>query len=223
MDDFSMEGEMLREALDKIAAINHFLGGNALTSGGIKKLLKNIPTNQRITIVDIGCGNGDMLREVSKYGTQNHRSFDLIGIDANQFTIDHAKRLSADFDNISYRCENVFETDFPKLNSDIVLCTLTLHHFSDDEILTLTRRFVDNSRIGVVINDLHRSKVAYRLFKVVCKLFGLNKMSRDDGLISILRGFKKVELEAFSKKLQLKNYNIEWKWAFRFQWIISNI
>ena len=48
-------------------------------------------------------------------------------------------------------------------------------------------------------------------------------MSREDGLISILRGFKKEELVAFSKKLRFNKYKIQWKWAFRYQWIISKI
>ena len=45
-------------------------------------------------------------------------------------------------------------------------------------------------------------------------------MSKEDGLVSILRGFKKPELQQFSKILNFKNYTIEWKWAFRYQWII---
>ena len=77
--------------------------------------------------------------------------------------------------------------------------------------------------MGIVINDLQRSKLAYKLFKIICMLFSLSKMSREDGLISILRGFKKKELEEFSKKLNLKNYTINWKWAFRYQWIIVKI
>ncbi|MNG31526.1 hypothetical protein D3C84_1173480 [compost metagenome] len=52
-------------------------------------------------------------------------------------------------------------------------------------------------------------------------IFNLNKMSREDGLVSILRGFKKNELESFSNKVNLKNYTINWKWAFRYQWIIA--
>jgi hypothetical protein len=48
-------------------------------------------------------------------------------------------------------------------------------------------------------------------------------MSREDGLTSILRGFKKEELIQFSEKLSFKNYKIHWKWAFRYQWIISKI
>ena len=104
-----------------------------------------------------------------------------------------------------------------------MLCTLTLHHFKDDEIIYLLNVFFANATIGIVINDLHRSAVAYRLFQALCLVFQLNDMSREDGLISILRGFKKEELIHFSEKLSLKNYKIHWKWAFRYQWIISKI
>jgi hypothetical protein len=48
----------------------------------------------------------------------------------------------------------------------------------------------------------------------------LNEMSREDGLTSILRGFKKEELIRFSENLHFSNYKIQWKWAFRYQWII---
>ena len=68
---------------------------------------------------------------------------------------------------------------------------------------------------------MHRSVVAYRLFQALCFVFQLNAMSREDGLTSILRGFKKEDLEEFSKKLNFKNDTIRWKWAFRYQWIIT--
>jgi hypothetical protein len=102
-----------------------------------------------------------------------------------------------------------------------VLCTLTLHHFTKHQILNIITTFNTNAATGVVVNDLHRSKLAYRLFQIICTLFSLNRMSREDGLVSILRGFKKQELEGFSKKLNLKHYTIHWKWAFRYQWIIA--
>ena len=44
-------------------------------------------------------------------------------------------------------------------------------------------------------------------------------MIKQDGLISILRAFKREELEHMSEKLNLKS-QISWKWAFRYQWII---
>lgn len=221
MDDFDMKGEVLQDALDKIAKINQLLGGNKLTLEGVKSILKESPAKNKLTVVDIGCGNGDMLRSLADYLEDKDIKISLIGIDANQFTVDYAEKLSVHYPNISYLCEDVFDKEFENLHYDIVLCTLTLHHFKDDEICKLLNVFKNNAKLGIIINDLHRSSISYRLFQLLCGVFRLNDMSREDGLVSILRGFKKPELEQFSKKLAFKNYTIQWKWAFRYQWIIN--
>lgn len=223
MDNFELEGEELKDALDKIATINQLLGGNELTLQGVQNLIDKISKSNEIVIVDVGCGNGDMLRTLAHFGIKNNLKFQLIGIDANNFTVRHAQKLSENYSNIRYRCEDIFDEEFKTLKYDILLCTLTLHHFNNDEIMYLLDVFYTNATTGIVINDLHRNPIAYRLFQALCFVFRLNKMSREDGLISILRGFKKEELVQFSKKLNFKNYKIHWKWAFRYQWIISKI
>lgn len=223
MDDFSLHGSELRAALDQIARINQLLGGNKVTLHGIKEIIKKNNVSHTIVIADVGCGNGDMLRMLADYGLKNNLKFKLIGIDANAFTVNYAQTLSNDYSNIEYLCLDIFSEEFSTINYDIVLCTLTLHHFTNEQILNIITTFNNNAAIGIVINDLHRSKLAYRLFKLICIVFSLGKMSREDGLVSILRGFRKNELEAFSKKLNLKNYTINWKWAFRYQWIITKI
>lgn len=220
MDDFNLEGEVLREALDKIAKINQLLGGNQLTLQGVKKMISKVSKSEQITIVDVGCGNGDMLRKLADYGTGNKLNFRLIGVDANNFTVNYAQQLSLNYPNITYRCENVFGEYFKEMKCDILLCTLTLHHFKNKEIIDLLTIFHANSRLGMVINDLHRSAISYRLFQGLCVFFRLDEMNREDGLISILRGFKKEELVWFSEKLNLK-HSIQWRWAFRYQWIIE--
>lgn len=223
MDDFALEGETLRDALDKIAKINQLLGGNKLTLQGVQKLLENKSKTTEIRIVDIGCGNGDMLRYLADYAKNNNWNFKLIGVDANNFTINHAINLSKDYSTISYLCEDIFDTEFDNLKCDIVLCTLTLHHFKENELEKLMAQFYKNTTIGIVVNDLQRSAIAYRLFQALCFVFQLTKMSKEDGLVSILRGFKRSELEATSNKLNFKNYTINWKWAFRYQWIVKKI
>jgi len=222
MDDFALEGEILRDALDKIAKINQLLGGNKITLEGLERLISN-SGDREITICDMGCGNGDMLRAIADYGLENDLKFKLIGIDANAFTISHAKKLSRTYSNIRYSCENIFGDDFQKSEYDIMLCTLTLHHFKDREILELLGKLYTQTRIGIIINDLHRSALAYKLFQALCYMFKLNDMSREDGLTSILRGFKKTDLVNYSEKLNFQKYTIQWKWAFRFQWIISKL
>lgn len=220
MDDFSMEGNLLKDALDKIARINQLLGGNKVTIQGVETLLKQQRSGNILHILDAGCGNGDMLRTISDWARRRQMNVLLTGIDANAFTIAHAKRLSAGYTNIRYDCMDIFDQGKTQ-HYDIILCTLTLHHFKDDQILSLLQLFEKQARLGIVINDLHRSRMAYYLFQLICGIFGLNRMSREDGLVSILRSFKKKDLLELSRKMGLKKYSIKWKWAFRYQWIIT--
>ena len=199
MDDLDMSGELLIKTLDQIAGINKWLGGNGLTIDGIKTILKTQSKDKIISIIDLGCGNGDMLREVAEFGKKNGYKIELLGLDANQTTIDYAIQLSADYPEITYRKEDVLSKEFETHSYDIALCTLFLHHFEDTVALSFIQTLVKNAKIGVVINDLHRHRLAYYLFKILTLVIN-NDMVKTDGLISILRGFKRKDLERFSKK-----------------------
>jgi 2-polyprenyl-3-methyl-5-hydroxy-6-metoxy-1,4-benzoquinol methylase len=219
MDDLDMSGELLINSLDRIANINKWLGGNKIIISGLKTILKTQSKDKTISIVDLGCGNGDMLRKVAEFGRENGYKFELLGIDANQATIDYAIQLSADFPEITYSKEDVLSDDFEVHRYDIAMCTLFLHHFDDDVALNFVQTLLKNAKVGVLINDLHRHKLAYYLFNIITS--GIkNKMTRVDGLTSILRAFKRKDLERFSKQINYKS-TITWRWAFRYQWIIK--
>lgn len=218
MDDLNMSGDLLIKTLDQIARINQWLGGNLVTINGVQKLLKNHNKKQSISICDLGCGNGNMLRELALFGRNHGFRFELIGIDANQTTIDYAKELSTGFPEISYAKQDVLSSEFQSQKFDIALCTLFLHHFEDSVALDFLQKVQNQTTIGFVINDLHRHKLAYYLFWLVAVFIG-NPMVKTDGLISILRGFKRRELEAYAKQLNF-NSSLTWRWAFRYEWII---
>jgi hypothetical protein len=219
MDDFTIEGSVLRDTLDKLETINRLLGGNSVTLKGLKKILLKSSKTKTITIVDLGCGHGDILRDVAKFGRKNSYKFKLIGIDANNAAIDYAKALSKDYPELSFETIDIFSEDFKKQTYDVVLCTLFLHHFKNNEIIPFLKSTVQKASIGVIVNDLHRHKLAYYLFKMI-GLFIKNKMVREDGLTSVLRAFKRNELEAILTKTGV-NFSIQWKWAFRYLWVLK--
>jgi len=219
MDDLDYNGPILHDALNKLAKINQWLGGNIVTINGLKKALKNHTKTEAITIIDLGCGGGDILREVSRFGKRNGYQFHLIGIDANQYTVDYANILSEAYDNIEFKAIDIFSEEFKTLNYDLVLTTLFLHHFKNDELVSFLKPVLEKAKLGIVVNDLHRHKLAYYLFKLLCTTIK-NKTIVEDGLTSVLRGFKRQELDEISQQLHT-NYQIQWKWAFRFQWILK--
>jgi 2-polyprenyl-3-methyl-5-hydroxy-6-metoxy-1,4-benzoquinol methylase len=219
MDDLDMSGELLISSLDQLARINKWLGGNKITIDGIKAILKNQGKDRTVSIVDLGCGNGDLLRKVADFGRKSGYKFQLLGIDANQATIDYAIHLSAKYPEIAYKKEDVLSEEFKKHKYDIATCTLFLHHFEDAIALNFIQTLLKNAKIGVVVNDLHRHRLAYYLFNLLTSVIK-NQMTREDGLTSILKAFKRKDLEGFSKKLNFKS-TITWRWAFRYQWIIT--
>ncbi|MEO8773947.1 MAG: methyltransferase, partial [Gelidibacter sp.] len=108
--------------------------------------------------------------------------------------------------------------EFKVLEYDIVLATLFLHHFKEEQLFLLLNHLLKRAKIGLVINDLHRHRLAYYLFKLI-SIPVKNKMICEDGLTSVLRGFKRKELVDLSRQLKV-SYQLKWKWAFRYQWIL---
>lgn len=221
MDDFDLQGEELERTLKDLENINKWLGGNRITMQGIKRLLGSHPIDRSVHIADVGCGNGSILREIAEWGRKKNVPLKLTGIDANAHAITIADKLSEFYPEINYSTINIFDPAFKEEEYDIILCTLTLHHFKDEEIKDITANFLKQARIGVVINDLHRSKQAYFLFRAFCKVFIRNKIARDDGLTSILRGFRKKDIKHFASILPSNKQEIKWKWAYRYLWIIE--
>ncbi|MDG1194427.1 MAG: methyltransferase domain-containing protein [Polaribacter sp.] len=218
MDDFSIGGDLLRDTLDKLENINRWLGGNLVTLNSLKKILKNHPKEQELKIVDIGCGHGDILRDVAKFGRKNGYNMKLLGIDANPTAIEYADELSTEFHELSFITEDIFSMEFKKRKFDVVLATLFLHHFKEEELVSFLGNTLKQTKIGIVVNDLHRHKLAYYLFMIL-SLFIKNKMIIEDGLTSVLRGFKRKDLVKISEQLSIKP-QISWKWAFRYQWTL---
>ena len=208
MDDFSIGGDLLRDTLDKLENINRWLGGNLMTVKALKKVLKNHPKEQELTIADIGCGHGDILRDVAKFGRKNGYKMKLIGMDANPTAIAYANELSTEFSELSFKTEDIFSEEFKNRKFDVVLATLFLHHFKEEQLVSFLGNTLKQTKIAVVVNDLHRHKLAYYLFMLL-SVFIKNNMIIEDGLTSVLRGFKRNDLVRISKKLKVKS-QVSW-------------
>lgn len=221
MDDLSVERDVLRKVLTDIDRVNHLLGGSKITLEGVSRLITG-DSQKSYTILDIGCGNGSILRKLVLWARSQHIELRCIGIDLNEKSLELAKVLSDDFPEISYQMQDVLALRPADLECDILICTLTMHHFLNRDIPIFLERFTSLARIGIVINDLQRSALAYGLFKVFSAIFIHSKIAKHDGLVSIRRGFVKEELRDFAKALPMMDHDIRWKWAFRYVWVMRH-
>ncbi len=223
MDNPDVDELELLKAYQDINHVNTFLGGNKITINGLLELEKNLQSNAPLRITDIGCGDGETLKVCARYALKNNKNWILSGVDINPKTIRLAQKNSAVFPNISYIEADVFSKSFQEEETDIFVFSLTLHHFKESEIMTILEKIIEQAKVGVVINDLQRSKVAYRLFQLYSFFFFKSKIAKHDGLVSILRGFKKADLEYFANSFAQAKHSVKYKWAFRWQWIIKKI
>ncbi|MDP5230903.1 MAG: methyltransferase domain-containing protein [Cellulophaga sp.] len=219
MDSFDEPIESLKAVFQDINRVNKLLGGNNITINAIENIIDKNPQEQYI-IVDMGCGDGNMLREVASYFRKNKIIGKFIGIDLNQNALSIAKEVSSDFPEIEFVYQNILKIDAATFSCDILINTLTMHHFTDEQVVLFLNKFTQLARFAVVINDLQRSRVAYYLFHLFSSIFIKTKIAKIDGLISIRRAFIKKELFAYSRELPSINHTIKWKWAFRYVWIL---
>lgn len=219
MDDLECSGFELSQTLRELKTINRLLGGNYVTTSGLAIIFKRFPQD-RYTIADVGCGGGDMIKVMSDWANDQKNEVNFIGIDANRNIIDLASVRLADSQNISWRTQNVFSSEFSDEKVDIITCTLFTHHFTNTELVELITSCREKSLLGMVINDLHRHPFAYYSIKWLTKMFSKSLMVQNDAPLSVLRSFTKKDWVQIMALCKIKNYKITWHWAFRWQVII---
>lgn len=216
IDDLNCDGEELRQTLRELKTINQLLGGNRVTTNGINKLLQ-ASSLKEVTIADVGCGGGDMIRVLYDWSQKNNIDAHFIGIDANPHTIALAADNLRNLPQVHFEVADVFDPAFQKQQVDLVTCTLFTHHFTDEELVEMFRSFKSKATLGMVINDLHRHPLAFYSIKILTRLFSRSRLVINDAPISVQRGFRRKELEEILKKAGWQKYLIRWNWAFRWQ------
>jgi 2-polyprenyl-3-methyl-5-hydroxy-6-metoxy-1,4-benzoquinol methylase len=220
MDDLACQGDVVNQTLRELDIINHWLGGNAVTLQAIQSAWESIPKTQTITIADLGCGSGEMLRILARLAEKEKRKVVLIGYDANPNIIDYAINHSKEFNHITFQSTNVFSREFQDQKFDFVLATLFMHHFAEEELVPLFSSLKNQVKEAVIINDIHRHPLAYHSIKLLTSLFSRSEMVRFDAPLSVVRAFTKPELQRILAKSKIAKYSLTWKWAFRWQLII---
>jgi ubiquinone/menaquinone biosynthesis C-methylase UbiE len=221
MDDLECSGEMLTHTLNELKTINRWLGGNHVTTDGIRTFFDSHP-QEEYTVADIGCGGGDIIRVMHDWASKQSSLVKFVGIDANPNIINLAKSRLKDLKNVTLSVQNVFSERFSEEKVDIATCTLFTHHFTDSELVDLITALKVKSRIGLVINDLHRHPFAYYSIKYLTAIFSKSPMVQNDAPVSVLRAFSRNDWERILKSAGINEFELTWHWAFRWQVLIKS-
>ncbi|MFT6865707.1 MAG: 2-polyprenyl-3-methyl-5-hydroxy-6-metoxy-1,4-benzoquinol methylase [Cyclobacteriaceae bacterium] len=217
MDDLDINGPVIDQTLKELDVINRRLGGNQISLSSFENLLK---THNISSVADLGCGGGDILIEMANIAFKRKKKTSFIGFDANPHIIEYARNHTKQWPNITFEAENIFDAAFQKKHFDLIHCCLFLHHFTEDELVSLFRQFKTQAKVAIVVNDLQRHWLAYYSIKLITRFFSKSYMVRNDAAVSVARGFHRAEWKTIMQKAGIHQYELKWRWAFRWQLVI---
>jgi 2-polyprenyl-3-methyl-5-hydroxy-6-metoxy-1,4-benzoquinol methylase len=214
MDADDIPFAAMAQTLRELNIINTRLGGHAITLSGIKQLRTD---EQPLTVCEIGCGGGDNLFAVYKYCHQQQIPVKFIGIDMNRECIKFAQQQYPQLD-CQWICSDYSKVDLATDRPQIIFSSLFCHHFTDEQLIYMLQWLKNNSSAGFFINDLQRHALAYYLIRYITKFFSRSYLVKNDACLSVARSFIKKDWESFFQSAGINQYEIKWRWAFR--WLV---
>ena len=189
-----MDGECsyedFRDCLRSLEQVNRWLLGYRPTLAWLKRLPREfrIP----VSIVDVGSGGGDLLRQIAAWAQRRAIAVQLTGIDLNPYAARAAEEFTPKPLAITWETGNAMEyrAQWPV---DIVVNSLMTHHLEDEEIVALLRWMETTAQVGWFVNDLERSELSYRIFGWMAAAVGWHWFVRHDGPVSFRRAFREED------------------------------
>jgi SAM-dependent methyltransferase len=215
IDDPQIDAGTLRQTYQEMKSINTCTLGYWPTMKAVGYFLERCGRDRAIKILDIGCGNGEILRRIDDYGRNRNFSLELTGIDLNREAIAAAVELTSP--KINFIHGDIF-TDGENRIYDIIINSLTMHHLADQEIVKLMRWMTAHVRIGWSISDLDRRAVAYYFIKYFTRLRGYNHVICHDAPLSVARSFRRGDWDSLlaQTEINLDSVRIFWYPNFRY-------
>jgi 2-polyprenyl-3-methyl-5-hydroxy-6-metoxy-1,4-benzoquinol methylase len=192
----------LERDLERIRQLNRWFGSYRLILGFLRRWIK---PGARMRIVDLATGSGDIPRLIVDYARKIGAHVEIDAFDRQPATLEVATRLSTSYPEISCREANILEWNSVEAY-DIVLCTLALHHFSDEEAITVLRRCRELSRKFVLVSDLRRGFLLRTGVYLLTALIFREPMTRYDARLSALRAFSFSEMRDLALRAGWKNF-----------------
>jgi SAM-dependent methyltransferase len=214
MDDRTIGGAELREALDQLRLINRLLGAARPTIEGLGRLWRAAGRPAALTILDVGAGSGDLSRPMLRWAERRGVRLHIVLVDIHPETCATAAAAHRDEPGVMVLCSDLLRLALRPV--DIVTAALFTHHFSSEELPAVYRAMARAARLGVVVNDLHRHPLAWGAIWLATRLCSRNRMIRHDAPLSVRRGFRAADLRRLRTALGAPALRFMWRPLFRY-------
>lgn len=221
MDGDDVSPEVFAAVMADLARVNTVTMARRPTLAFVARALRAVPRGAPITILDVGFGDGDMLRAIARR-FRYRAGLRLIGYDINPRSEPAARaRTPADL-AIDYRTGDAFAID-PAEPVDLVISSLVTHHMRDEEIVRFLAWMEERAARGWYVNDLHRHSLAYHGFRLLGAVARWHPFVRHDGAVSVARSFRRDDWERLIVRAGLDRATLALRWHLPFRWCLGRL
>jgi 2-polyprenyl-3-methyl-5-hydroxy-6-metoxy-1,4-benzoquinol methylase len=193
----------LERDLERIRQLNRWFGSYRLVLGFMRRWIK---PGVRTRILDLATGSGDIPRLIADYARQIGAQVEIDALDRQPATLEIARRLSTAYPEIYYRKADILEWNSAE-TYDVVLCTLVLHHFSDEDAAIALQRCRDLCQKFVLVSDLRRGFLLQAGVYLLTALIFRESMTRYDARLSAARAFSFSEMRGLAVRAGWQNFD----------------
>ena len=221
LDDIDDGSAELQVVLRDLARFNGAMLGRWPVLAWLRRAVNDAPHDRPLTLVDVGCGYGDLLRAIRRWSRKRDLAIRLVGVDLSRGTIDIARAATDAIDQIEYRVGDVLEYGAAE-PVDYVVSSLLTHHFSDATIVSFLRWMETTARKGWLIYDLQRHVVPYFFIGLMGKLTSLHRIVIHDGRISVARSLTRAEWRQHIVSAGIAEDAVDLRW-FLYRFVIGRV
>ena len=193
MDRPDCDRELLFNTYRQFSRINRLLSGwNSIYRDHIRPMIQQ--KKGEISILDIGCGGGDIIRLLDRLCKQDGLQAEFTGIDPDSRSIEFLATQKWP-GNIQFL--PVHSGDLVQQNRrfDMVISNHLIHHLTDASLKSVCSDAEQLAASKVLFSDIERSDLGYLSFRIIAPLLFRNSYIVKDGLISIKKSYRKEELQ----------------------------
>jgi hypothetical protein len=182
-------------ALRSLRWVNRLFGGNRMHRRLLQGAVAGMPKGRDLHIMEVAAGRADVLRAALKHLSWPKAHLQITLLDRSA---DHLPSADDEWPvPIKHLAADALRIPLPDHSVDIILNCLFLHHLSEEQVGVYLREALRVARVAVVVNDLERSWLHYRLAKLM-SLVDPSRLSKHDGPVSVRQAYTCEELRAFA-------------------------
>ncbi|MES3107976.1 methyltransferase domain-containing protein [Sphingomonas aurantiaca] len=185
MDADDLDAATYADVVGDLASVNTVTMARRPT---LDFLARAIAGRKTFRLLDVGFGDGDMLRRIARWAAARGIAAELVGVDLNPRSEQAAGAHGGDIRYVTGDYADLADEPW-----DVIVSSLVAHHMTRDQLVAFLRFMERHASAGWFVNDLHRHGFAHWGFPILATLARWHPIVRHDGTLSIARSYRPDE------------------------------